>query len=190
MLVIAQFKFVATYLVPAVWPSVLYGAAILASLVMPPPGSEWPFAANVLMWCGILTMLASLALLLKKLFGRAPSLTEVLSGLVTTKALVDYKEDQRLRSVGLEKQISSIRHDLDKSLTESLQREETRAKAIQEMRDSVSRLQERTETHIRTLDRYDQRFEALLQRISDAASLATKAVQAAQDALDRSNRKS
>lgn len=174
--VIAQIKFVATYMLVSVWPGLLCGGGILASLIMPPPGSEWPFAANVLMWVGIVTMIASLALLLKKLFGRQPSINEILSGLVSVGHLEDYKKEQHLRHRGLEEQISKVRHDTDERMNSDLKRTlesfqdifrrgEERDVVIGRMRDSMSRLQERTETHIRKFDSLDAKMDRLIDRL-------------------------
>lgn len=194
--VIAQLKFVGTYFVPSLYPSLLMVLSAiagsftsLAQFSAPPHGSEWTFVLNVIAWLGVATIAATLALTLKKLFGRQPSLTEVLSGLVTLKSLEDFKKEKHIRERGLEEQISKLRHDLDRALTEALQRETVRERTIQEMRDAVSRLHERTETHIRMLDQYDKKIGTLFERIGEAAQLATRAVQAAQDAVDRSNRK-
>lgn len=178
---IAQLRFVATYMEPSAYPSLLGGLGVVTSLVMPPPGSEWPFAANVLMWVGILTMLASFTLVMKKLLGRAPSLNEILTGLVTCASLEDYKKEQHLRHRGLEEQISALRHDTDarqnsdlvrteKTLAEIFVRLGERERTFGEMRDQISRLAERTETHIRKLDQYDTKLDNLLKDVGRLAS--------------------
>jgi hypothetical protein len=123
---------------------------------------------------------------MKKLFGRAPSLNEILSGLVTTTSLDNYKEEQRLRSVGLEKQISDARHSFDarantdlvryeKAFQEVFSRGELRDKMVTELRDTVARLQERTETHLRKLDQYDTKLDNLLRDVSRAAQAGVRA---------------
>jgi TolA-binding protein len=114
----------------------------------------------------VLTLLATLALQAKKLFGRQPSLDSILSGLVTVGVLEDFKGEQHRRARGLEEQISKLRHDVDAALNSSIVREGERGKEIQTMRDIVARLQERTETHIRKLDRYDDRFDRMLREWS------------------------
>ena len=114
----------------------------------------------------VLTLMATLALQAKKLFGRQPSLDLILSGLVTVGVLKDYKDEQHLRNRGLEEQISKVRHDVDEALNSAMVREGERGKEIQLMRDIVTRLQERTETHIRKLDRYDDRFDRMLREWS------------------------
>lgn len=186
--VIAQFKFAATYLVPSVWPSLIGALGIAAALVMPPSGSEWPFAANVLMWTGVFTMFGSLALIVKRLFGRQPSLNEILSGLVSVAALNEYKEEQRLRAVGLEKQISDARHNFDErantdlartmeTFKEVFERGEQRDRDVARLRDTISRLQERTETHLRKLDQYDTKLDNLLREVSKAAAAGVRSAQ-------------
>jgi hypothetical protein len=193
--VIAQLKFVATYLVPSLYPALLMTiSAIVAffsplvAFTAPPPGSEWPFVLNVIAWLGVLTIAATFALTLKKLFGRQPSLSEVLSGLVSTKSLSEYKEEQRLRCVGLEKQISDARHSFDEVRMTDLKRveqtfekifeiAEQRERDIGKMRDTISRLQERTETHIRKLDQYDGKMDNLLREVSKAAAAGVRSAQ-------------
>src|SRR4051794_36396443 len=135
--VIAQLKFVATYMVPSLYPALLMMAsavaaffAPLAQFGIPPHGSEWPFVLNVIAWLGVATIAATLALTLKKLFGRQPSLTEILSGLVSVKTLDGYREEQRLRCMGLEKQISDARHSFDERANTDLVRHEEVFKEI------------------------------------------------------------
>lgn len=180
-LMISQLRFVATYMEPSFYPSLLTMSSLFASIVLPPPGSEWPFAANVLMWVGILTMLASFALVMKKLFGRHPSLNDVLSGLVNCATLDDYKKEQHLRHRGLEEQISALRHDTDarqntdlvraeKTFAELFARLGERERQLGEMRDQISRLAERTETHIRKLDQYDTKLDNLLKDVGRVAA--------------------
>ena len=167
---IAQLKFVAIFLVPSFYPSLLIVCSTIAAFFGPPlatfsapvPGSEWPFVLNAIAWLGVMTILATLALTVKKLFGRQPSLNSILSGLVSVGVLKEFREEQHRRDRGLEEQISKVRHETDEALNSALVREGERGKEIQLMRDIVSRLQERTETHIRKLDRYDERLDKLL----------------------------
>jgi hypothetical protein len=190
--VIAQLKFVATYMVPSAYPSLLTALSVLAAAVLPPPGSEWPFAANVFMWLGVLLTGASLALVIKQLFRRQPSLNEILSGLVTTKSFDGWRdryiEEQRLRCVGLEKQISDARHSFDERANTDLRRNEetfqkifkiaeSRDTEMGRIRDTISRLQERTETHLRKLDQYDTKLDTLLRDVSAAAARGVKSAQ-------------
>lgn len=193
--VIAQFKFVATYLVPSAYPSLLMALSALAAFFaplaqfsVPPPGSEWPFVLNVIAWLGVATIAATFALTLKKIFGRQPSLSEILSGLVSVKTLAEFKEEQRLRDVGLEKQISEARHSFDEVRMSDLARNEDtfktifrlseqRDQSIGKMRDSISRLTERTESHIRKLDQYDTKMDNLLRDVSAAAARGVKQAQ-------------
>jgi hypothetical protein len=193
--VISQFKFIATYLVPSAYPSMLMALsaiaaffAPLAQFTAPPHGTEWPFVLNAIAWLGVATIAATLALTLKKLFGRQPSLSEVLSGLVSTKALAEYKEEQRLRSVGLEKQISDARHSFDERANKDLVRTEQtfekvfglftdRDRSMGKMRDSISALTERTESHLRKLDQYDTKLDNLLRDVSAAAARGVRQAQ-------------
>jgi hypothetical protein len=186
--VIAQLKFVATFMVPSAYPSFLAVLSFIAAGVLPPPGSEWPFAANVFMWLGVLLTAASLALVVKQLFRRQPSLSEILSGLMTVKSFDGYKEEQRLRDVGLEKQISEARHSFDERANQDLVRvEKTFEKIFQiaeqrdrdmgKMRDSISRLTERTDSHIRKLDQYDGKMDNLLAKVTEAAARGVREAQ-------------
>lgn len=190
--VIAQFKFAATYLVPGAWSAVVFVlSAALGGLTsflhipmgvtMPPAGTEWPFVLNVLFWLLVLNAIAGLTYTLLKIFGRKPSLNEVLSGLVSVPKFKDYQEEQRLRCVGLEKQISEARHAFDEVRMTDLKRtEETfttifrlaeaRDQSMGKMRDSISRLTERTDNHIRKLDQYDTKLDNLLRDVSAAAA--------------------
>jgi hypothetical protein len=183
--VIAQLKFIGTYLVPSFYPSLIMAFSALVAFFWrpfaaifnaPPPGSEWPFVLNVIAWLGVATIAATFALTLKKLFGRQPSLSEVLSGLVSVKTFVDHKEEQRLRSVGLEKQISDARHSFDermnsdlvrieKIFTEIFRRGDERDTIVGKLRDSMSRMHERTETHIRKFDQLDGKIDRLIERL-------------------------
>jgi hypothetical protein len=184
--VIAQLKFVGTYFVPSFFPAMIALAGSLFGLVfaqMPPPvrGSIEPWLLNLFAFIGVVTLLATLALTLKKLFGRQPSINEILSGLVSVKSLDGYKEEQRLRCVGLEKQISEARHAFDEVRMTDLKRNEetftrifalaeTRDRDLGKMRDTISRLQERTETHLRKLDQYDTKLDNLLREVTAAAA--------------------
>ena len=180
---IAQIKFVATYLVPGLYPALLLGlstviGAISSTLGFAPlPGSEWPFVLNVLFWMGVLSLAATLTLTLKKLFGRQPSLNEVLGGLISVKAFDAYREEMRLRCLGLEKQISDARHEFDERsnsdlvhadqrFREILDLSEKRSVESQSLIKTVSRLEERTESHIRKLDQYDGKLDNLLKEVT------------------------
>jgi hypothetical protein len=189
---IAEFKFAATYLAQSTYPALLAALSLFASLIMPPPGSEWPFAANVLMWLGILTMIGSLALIVRQLTRRQPSLNEILSGLMTVKTFDGYKEEQRLRCVGLEKQISDARHSFDeRSNTDLVRIEQTfgrifklgeqRDRDMGKFRDTISRLQERTETHIRKIDQFDGKLDNLLSKVSEAVARGERQAQQQQE---------
>lgn len=193
--VIAQLKFVATYFVPSFYPSLIMTLsavaaffAPLAQFSSPAHGTEWPFVLNVIAWLGVLTIAATFALTLKKLFGRQPSLGEVLSGLVSVKTLDGYKEEQRLRCVGLEQQISAARHSFDERANKDLVRvEQTFEKIFKlgEARDrdmgkisaTISRLQERTEAHVRKLDAYDGKFDTMLVKVTEAAARGVRQAQ-------------
>jgi hypothetical protein len=182
-------KFTATYLVPSLYPAMISALGFaIAVFEAPPQGTIEPWLLNAFAWIGVVTLLATLALTLKKLFGRQPSLTEVLSGLVTTKALAEYKEEQRVRDVGLEKQISAARHSFDERANGDLVRTQTsfreifglmeiRDKAIGELSKDVSRLHERTETHLRKLDQYDTKLDNLLREVSVAAARGVRSAQ-------------
>jgi hypothetical protein len=162
---ITQLKFVATYLVPSLYPSLLFAfSAVLAVFTAPFPGSEWPFVLNAIAWLGVLTIAATFALTLKKLFGRRPPLDEILSGLVTVASLKEFREEQGRRDAGLETQIAAVHDETETAFNAAFTREGDRERDIREMRDILSRLQERTETHIRKLDQYDGRFDLLLRR--------------------------
>jgi hypothetical protein len=195
--VIAELKLAATYLVPGLWPALILAVGSVLAGVMramhllgiaPLPGSEWPFVLNVLFWSGVLATWIGAGVGLKKLLGRQPSLNEILSGLVSTKSLEAYKEEQRLRCVGLEKQISDARHSFDErantDLARTLQtfkevfdRGEQRDKDVGRLRDTIARLQERTETHIRKLDQYDTKMDNLLREVSKAAARGVREAQ-------------
>jgi DNA-binding protein H-NS len=194
--VIAQLKFVGTFLVPSFFPSMIaiVGSILgvmFAQLPAPARGTMEPWLLNLFAFIGIVTLLAGLALTLKKLFGRQPSISEILSGLVSTKTLAEYREEQRLRCVGLEKQISDARHSFDEARMSDLRRnEESFSKIFQlaeqrdrdlgKMRDTISRLQERTETHLRKLDQYDTKLDNLLREVSAAASRGVRDAQQSQ----------
>lgn len=193
--VIAQLKFVATYLVPSLYPALIMTASAVAAFLAPlaqfagpQRGTEWPFVLNVIAWLGVLTIAATFALTLKKLFGRQPSLGEVLSGLVSVKTLAEYKEEQRLRCVGIEKQVSEARHAFDERVNSDLVRvektfetifrlAEARDRDMGKMRDSISRLTERTDTHIRKLDQYDGKMDNLLTKVAEAAARGVRDAQ-------------
>jgi hypothetical protein len=188
--VIAQLKFVATYLVPSLYPAMitLLGSIIgivLAAFGPPPPGSVEPWLLNLFALIGVLTLLATFALVLKKLFGRQPSLTEILSGLVSVKTLAEYKEEIRLRTVGLEKQISDARHSFDeransdlvrieKTFREIFRRGEERDRAVASLSREMATLTERTENHLRKLDQYDQKLDNLLRDVTRAAAAGVR----------------
>lgn len=177
---IAQFKFLATYLLPGAWLWVLTGGGwLLASFGPPPPGSELSWALNFLAWVGVLNLVAGFALIIKKLFGRQPSLSEILSGLVTVKTLDFYKEEQRLRCLGLEKQISETRHSFDERANSDLVRYERTSKqifsimgerdqVIGRLRDTIGKLEERTESHIRKFDQLDGKIDRMIERATRA----------------------
>jgi hypothetical protein len=163
---ITQLKFVATYLVPSLYPSLLFAlSTVLAAFTAPFPGSEWPFVLNAIAWLGVLTIAATFALTLKKLFGRRPPLDEILSGLVSTKSLKDHQEEQHLRHRGLEEQIGKVRHDTSDALMAALKRGEERDRLISGLTEVISRLQERTENHIRKFDQLDSKLDRALERI-------------------------
>jgi hypothetical protein len=180
-------KFTATYLVPSLYPALLVTiGSIIAAFGAPPPGTMEPWLLNGLGWIGVVTLLSTLALTLKKLFGRQPSLSEILSGLVTVKSLDGYKEEQRLRCVGIEKQVSEARHAFDRVLNtdrvntmkvieELMQRGQARDHIVGELRDTISRLQERTESHVRKLDANDTKMDNLLREVSAAAAVLKQA---------------
>jgi hypothetical protein len=197
--VIAQFKFAATYLVPGAWQAVIFFvSAALGGLTsffharigaaMPPAGTEWPFVLNVLFWLLVLNAIAGLTYTIMKIFGRKPSLTEVLSGLVDGKTFKDYKEEQRLRCVGLEKQISDARHSFDErantdlartleTFKEVFTRGEQRDRDMIKISGTINRLQERTEAHVRKLDAYDGKFDAMLVKVTEAAARGVRQAQ-------------
>lgn len=163
-------KFTATYLVPSLYPAMISALGfMIAAFQTPREDTIAPWLLNAFAWIGFILILATLALTLKKLFGRQPSLSEVLSGLVTVKTLDGYKEEQRLRCLGLEKQISDARHSFDEALKSDLVRSERIFaeifQSIGTMRDSVSRLQERTETHIRQFDSLSQKLDRTIERL-------------------------
>ncbi len=104
--------------------------------------------------------------LYKKAFGRQPSLNAVLAGLVSVPALDEYKKDQDKRFIGLESQINSLRKEMREEYNHSKHQGEERRNEIQALRDQVSRLQERTETHIRKLDQIDNKLDAIWRNVS------------------------
>jgi hypothetical protein len=185
-------KFTATYLVPSLYPAILVTiGSIIAAFGAPPPGTMEPWLLNGLGWIGVVTLLATLALTLKKLFGRQPSLSEILSGLVSTKTLAEYKEEVRLRTVGLEKQISDCRHAFDAALNTDrvnvakmidavMERSVERDRVIASLSDSMSRLHERTESHVRKLDANDMKMDNLLREVSAAAAILKQAANRSQ----------
>jgi uncharacterized FlaG/YvyC family protein len=195
--VIAQLKFVATYFVPSLFPSMiaLLGSIlgiVFAQLPNPVRGSIEPWLLNLFAFIGVVTLLATLALTLKKLFGRQPSINEILSGLVSVKAFDNWRdkhvEEQRLRCVGLEKQISDARHSFDEransdlartleTFKEIVNRGDQRDRDVRKISDTISRLQERTEAHVRKLDAYDQKFDAMLVKVTEAAARGVRQAQ-------------
>ena len=77
-----------------------------------------------------------------------------------------------IRCRGLEEQISKMRHDVDAALNTAFVAAELRGGVITMMRDQVSRLQERTETHIRKLDQYDLKLDTLIRELPRALRAA------------------
>ena len=181
LVVISQIKFVATFLVPSLYPSIMlmvsFVCASLTSLtrlaVMPAPGTEWPFVLNVLFWLGVISLLLTIWLTIKKIAARNPSLNEVLSGLVSVSTMKEYKEEVRLRCVGLEKQISDARHSFDEALKTDFTANEKRFEVIfrliaehdkrnEEFLKANAELQERTRTHVREFDNIKGQIERML----------------------------
>jgi hypothetical protein len=132
---------------------------------------------------GLISALTVVALVLtvlnqgKRFFGRQPSLNQVLAGLVSVVAWDDYKQEQHLRHRGLEEQISKVRHDTDerfnadlvrveKVFGEIFKRSEERDRAIDNLAHVVSRLQERTETHVRNFDSLFTKIDNLLRDVN------------------------
>lgn len=112
----------------------------------------------------------------RRLFGRQPSFAEIIKTLCSVEDFEDYKKEQHLRHRGLEEQISGARHDFDERANSDLvnsekvfkdifDRSEERDRTITILRDSVSALQERTTTHIRSLDALFQKCDRLLERL-------------------------
>jgi hypothetical protein len=101
--------------------------------------------------------------------------------LVPVAELTEYKEEVRLRCVGLEKQISDARHSFDERANSDLkrtletfdqivQRGERRDEIVTGLSRVVSRLQERTESHLRKFDQYDTKMDNLLTKVAEAAA--------------------
>lgn len=138
------------------------------SVPLPPAGSEWPWLLNALMWLFVFNGLGGLALIMKKLVGRQPSLNQVLSGLVTVAGLDDYKKEQHLRNRGIEEQVGALRHEIKNEYNSASLRAEERRHEIAQLRDQVSRLSERTETHVRKLDQMDGKIDRIGERLGRA----------------------
>lgn len=179
--VIAQLKFIATYLVPSLYPSLMLAVSfIFASLttlarlaVLPSPGTEWPFVLNVLFWLGVVSLILTIWLTIKKIAARNPSLNEVLSGLVSNKTFDDYKKEQHVRDRGLEIQISDARHSFDETHKTDFVANEKRFEVVfrlisehdkrnEEFLRANAELQERTKTHIREFDSIKGQIERML----------------------------
>jgi LPS O-antigen subunit length determinant protein (WzzB/FepE family) len=182
-------RFTASYLIPSLYPAMIATLGfVIAIFETPAKGTIEPWLLNAFAWIGVITLIATLALTLKKLFGRQPSLSEILSGLVTVKTLDGYKEEQRLRTLGLETQISAARHAFDARANSDLVRTQETFREIfgqidqsdrmvGELSKDVSRLQERTETHLRKLDQYDTKLDNLLREVSRAAAAGVRSAQ-------------
>ncbi|HWM26588.1 MAG TPA: hypothetical protein VNP98_17355 [Chthoniobacterales bacterium] len=154
------------------------------------------FTPGVIGWTaiGVFTVIAIAAVTFtalnqgKKWFGRQPTFDEIIKTLLSVEDFKIYKEEQRLRNVGLEEQISNARHTFDERVNSDLKRTlETfevifrrggeRDQIVAKLRDTVSRLQERTETHLRKLDQYDTKLDNLLREVSAAAARGVKSAQ-------------
>jgi len=154
------------------------------------------FSPGAIGWTviALVTALALAALVLvvlnqgRKFFGRQPTFNQILKTLLSVEDFQVYKEEQRLRNVGLEQQISAARHSFDERANSDLKRTlETfevifrrsgeRDKTVATLRDTVSRLQERTETHLRKLDQYDTKLDNLLREVSRAAAAGVRSAQ-------------
>lgn len=129
---------------------------------------------------GLVAALAIVVLVLtaanqaRRLFGRRPTLNEILNKLVSVDDHDEYKEEMRLRCLGLEKQISDARHSFDEransDLVEAGKQFETvfrligeRDKMMSDQNHIMARLQERTETHVRKFDQLEGKLDTALQ---------------------------
>jgi hypothetical protein len=88
----------------------------------------------------------------------------------------------------LEKQISDARHSFDERANKDLVHVEKafekiyllgeqRDRDMGKMRDSISKLTERTDSHIRKLDQYDGKMDNLLTKVSEAAARGVREAQ-------------
>lgn len=138
---------------------------------------------------GLLSLLGGYALILtvisghRKVFGRNPPLEEDLNrvelnlkGFTSVKEFEALREEARLRAVGLEKQISTARHDFAKEM-EGLAKnaradyEETSdhltklAEEVVKTRVTIGALDERTKNVAGTVHNFDAKLNTLLARI-------------------------
>jgi hypothetical protein len=147
----------------------------MTALAQIPFPSE-PILNNFIWGLGGLLLIALLVLSViyfwKQVFGRQPSLNSTISGLITHGAFTEFKKEMHIRCRGLEEQISKMRHDVDAALNTAFVAAELRGGVITMMRDQVSRLQERTETHIRKLDQYDLKLDTLIRELPRALRAA------------------
>jgi hypothetical protein len=65
-------------------------------------------------------------------------------------------------------------------IDDAMKRSAERDHVISELRDSMSRLQERTETHVRKLDSNDMKMDNLLREVSAAAAILKQAANRSQ----------
>ena len=129
---------------------------------------------------------------LREIYGKLEELKQNIEKemklLVVDKDLDEYKEEQRLRCVGLEKQISDARHSFDERANSDLRRTLETLKEITdrgEKRDllfsgfsrHLAKIEERTETHLRKLDQYDSKFDNLLRDVSAATARGVRSAQ-------------
>lgn len=140
------------------------------------PGAIGWTVMGVVAALGIVVLVLTALNQAKKFFGRQPTFDEIIKTLLSVDDFDIFKEEQRLRAVGLEKQISDARHSFDERANSDLKRNletfehmgkrnDDRDKAVAELRDSVSTLHERTATHVRSLDALFNKCDKLLERM-------------------------
>lgn len=124
----------------------------------------------------VAVLVLTVLLLGRAWFRKQPTFNEILKTLLPVADFEKYREEQRIRDVGLETQISVARHAFDAALktdfvanarehTEIIRRGDARDQIIATLRDSMSAMQERTATHIRQFDALFKKCDTLLERL-------------------------
>ncbi len=144
---------------------ILLGASILAQIPVPPPDLVGRVIWALIAIAAVVVLVLTGIVQWKKAFGRAPPLNEILAGLVSEQTMNEYKKEATRVSDGVSNEITKLRVEVKEEYKAAEERAEERRQELIAMRDQVSKLQERTETHIRQLDKLDGKVDRLLGRL-------------------------